>query len=285
MRAGLSPKELARAVGVSESSLKRWADEGRVAVHKTAGGHRRIPLAEALRFIREARLPVLHPAVLGLPELVNTAAEGESDTPLLFDAIKAGDAARTRGLLVGWYLDGRSIAAIADGPIRGAMEQIGLLWEHNSENLYVEHRATDIMIAAVQHLRALLPAAAVGAPVAVGGGGPEDPYVLPTLTAAMALTQAGYDAMNLGPRTPLNALALAARRHRAKLVWLSLSVPEDAHAFHKEGDAVARAISKAGAKLVIGGRAADDLAPPAGVHTVSSMGELVAFARGLGTQP
>ena len=40
----LSPRELAEAVGVSESSLKRWADRGRVHVHRTEGGHRRIPV-------------------------------------------------------------------------------------------------------------------------------------------------------------------------------------------------------------------------------------------------
>ncbi|HEX9106572.1 MAG TPA: MerR family DNA-binding transcriptional regulator, partial [Longimicrobiales bacterium] len=48
----LSPRELAEAVGVSESSLKRWADRGVLAVERTAGGHRRIPLGEAVRFIR-----------------------------------------------------------------------------------------------------------------------------------------------------------------------------------------------------------------------------------------
>jgi excisionase family DNA binding protein len=54
MQNTLSPRELAAAVGVSESSLKRWADEGRVKVARTAGGHRRIELAEAVRFIRQS---------------------------------------------------------------------------------------------------------------------------------------------------------------------------------------------------------------------------------------
>ena len=46
----LSPRQLAVAIGVSESSLKRWADDGRLAVERTAGGHRRIPLPEAVRW-------------------------------------------------------------------------------------------------------------------------------------------------------------------------------------------------------------------------------------------
>ena len=55
MRHVLSPKELAQAIGVSESSLKRWADEGLLRATRTAGGHRRIPLAEAIRFLRDTQ--------------------------------------------------------------------------------------------------------------------------------------------------------------------------------------------------------------------------------------
>ena len=53
MKSVLSPKELAAAIGVSESTLKRWADDGLIVFSRTAGGHRRIRLAEAIRFIRE----------------------------------------------------------------------------------------------------------------------------------------------------------------------------------------------------------------------------------------
>jgi len=37
----LSPRELAEALGVSESSLKRWVDAGKIAASRTEGGHRR----------------------------------------------------------------------------------------------------------------------------------------------------------------------------------------------------------------------------------------------------
>ena len=47
-RAFLSPRNLAAAVGVSESSVKRWADEGRIRTALTPGGSRRIQLREAV---------------------------------------------------------------------------------------------------------------------------------------------------------------------------------------------------------------------------------------------
>jgi len=75
-RSLLSPRELATAIGVSESSLRRWADAGRVEMMRTAGGHRRIPVAEALKFVRRERLQVVRPDLLGLTsELVDEVGE------------------------------------------------------------------------------------------------------------------------------------------------------------------------------------------------------------------
>src|SRR5437764_13756024 len=86
----LTPKELAQAIGVSESSLRRWVDAGDIRVARTAGGHRRIELAEAIRFIRHLGIPVVRPEVLGLaPEAARTP--GATDDQTLFEALVAGD--------------------------------------------------------------------------------------------------------------------------------------------------------------------------------------------------
>src|SRR4051812_21827012 len=64
----LSPRELAGALGMSESSLKRWIDAGRIRATRTEGGHRRIALADALAFVRETGTPVVHPELLAMGE-------------------------------------------------------------------------------------------------------------------------------------------------------------------------------------------------------------------------
>ncbi|MGB5390214.1 MAG: helix-turn-helix domain-containing protein, partial [Thermoanaerobaculia bacterium] len=69
MKDVLSPKEFAQAIGVSESSIKRWVDSGTIPASKTAGGHRRIAMSEAVRFLRETKTPLLHPDILGLPDV------------------------------------------------------------------------------------------------------------------------------------------------------------------------------------------------------------------------
>lgn len=56
-----------KLLGVDPDTLRRWADAGKIAVHRTAGGHRRFPVAavEAMVPRRRARRALL--ASLGEP--------------------------------------------------------------------------------------------------------------------------------------------------------------------------------------------------------------------------
>ena len=123
----LSPKDLARAIGVSESSVKRWADEGVIRASRTAGGHRRIPIAEAVRFIRATEATVVQPEVLGLRDVEAVSPDERSaDNPDAFlRFLEEGDGERVRGFLIARYLGGESIAELFDRRIRPAMETIG----------------------------------------------------------------------------------------------------------------------------------------------------------------
>ena len=61
----LSPAEFAEAIGVSESSVRRMADSGELRIFKTKGGHRKIPLDEAIRYTRDQSLTFVRPEILG----------------------------------------------------------------------------------------------------------------------------------------------------------------------------------------------------------------------------
>jgi methanogenic corrinoid protein MtbC1 len=274
----LSPKDLAAAIGVSESSLKRWADAGRIHVSRTEGGHRRITLSEAVRFIRETRAPVIRPEVLGLPELGAIEPDDAASEDAVYEHLIAGHAREVRGLVLARYLGGEPVAAIFDGALREAMTRIGELWRHQGDGVFVEHRATDICLAAVAALRAIFDSP-VGAAVAVGGAPEGDPYVLPSLMAATVLAAEGLRAVNLGADTPASALGHAVRHHHPLVTWLSISAPlapgraaELAAALHE----LARSTA-----VVVGGRHRGALSAPSAVTVVATMGELAARARSL----
>jgi hypothetical protein len=66
-----------------------------------------------------------------------------------------------------------------------------------------------------------------GGAVAIGGAPPGDPYLLPSMLAAAALAADGWQAVNLGPDTPFDALLAAAERHEPGIAWLSISSIRD----------------------------------------------------------
>jgi len=267
----LSPKDLAQALGVSESSMKRWVDAGKLIAMRTDGGHRRISVAEAVRFIRETGAEVVHPEMLGMPEIARAGSER------LLHHLERGDAPGARGYLLGRYLGGASVEELCDGPVREAMHALGELWRHDEAGIFIEHRGTDSCLQALAQLRTMFTPPA-DAPIALGATPEDDPYLLPTFMAAMVMASCGMRAVNLGPDTPVQALAAAAQEHQPKLVWISASAPLPQVRAKALADWL-RSLP-ASTATVVGGRHSQAIAAH-GVHRVESMTELANFARGV----
>ena len=61
--------EASRKIGVSESALRQWTDEGKIKAFVTPGGHRRYSRNELKKFISA------HPKMLGIKDLVSELEE------------------------------------------------------------------------------------------------------------------------------------------------------------------------------------------------------------------
>lgn len=295
MKQSLSPKELAQVIGVSESSLKRWADDGKVRVTRTMGGHRRITLQEAVRFARDAHLPIVRPELLGIQQTGQSSAPSrhistDQAGEMLEQMLAEGQGDEARGLILDLYLKGKSVAWLCDGPIRHAMAKIGEIWRHDSKGIYIEHRAVDICIHALTQIRLLvaqpqladaLPGEQTARPHAVGSSPPQDPYILGSLMSACVCAEAGYVDINLGANLPFDALIDAVQQYQPKLVWLSCS-DTDQVPTPKAIDQLAEQLNPHGAKLIVGGQAQPRGAGGSeNVQVCHSMAELSAFASGL----
>ncbi len=277
----LTTRTLAAAIGVSESSIKRWADEGLIQAARTAGGHRRIPLTEAVRFVRESGAAVVHPELLGLEQpaaAVTPADPGEE----LFTHLRNGEEIAAGKLVRALLGSGMSIADVLDGPLRTAMHRIGELWRHESDGLLVEHRATDIVIRILNSLRSSLPQHTAG-PVAVGCAPSGDPYVIPSLAVATVLAADGWRPVNFGPDTPLESLARAADWLAPRLIWISCTVGPLSRSRLEQVVDVARAVAASRVEVVVGGQAVGPSTFPklANLRVLSSVGDMAAWARTL----
>lgn len=304
MKTSLSPNDVARAIGVSESTLKRWADAGRIEVSKTLGGHRRIDVREALRFAREAALPIQRPEILGLPELALVKPEMKRPDAVdetLYKLLVEGQEAEARGMVLDLYLNGMSVHEICDGPMHAALHRLGELWKDNKqEGVMIEHRATDICSQALHELRPLVdpvsaqlststqnPAQAVSRvkrklSSAVGAAPPGDHYRLSSLMVCLTLLERQYNAVSLGANLPFASLLTAAKNVKAELVWITCTDAAVAPTAKQVYDFARQVGDELNATLAIGGQAAPSMSydRPENVFAGRSLGELAAFVQG-----
>lgn len=272
----LSPRQLAEALGVSESSLKRWVDAGKITAARTEGGHRKIALSEAVRFIRETNAPVAQPALLDMPEIAVAHERALAGQDRLYTHLVDGDLMAARGWLLSRYLSGASVAELCDGPVREAMHALGELWHHDEAGIFVEHRGTDICLQALAQLRNTF-ASPANAPLALGATPEDDPYLLPTFMAATVVAAAGLRAVNLGPDTPVIAMKAAVAHHRPALLWISASATMPPALIEELGAWLVSLPSTT--RVVIGGRSSQPLceAYPS-LRCVESMQDLATIA-------
>ncbi|MFT5288256.1 MAG: excisionase family DNA binding protein [Planctomycetota bacterium] len=280
----ISPKQLARAVGVSESSIKRWANEGRFPLVRTVGGHRRIAFDEAIRFIREAQLDVVAPDAIGLGDLGPVQAGTHKDhADRIRELLTSGDSEGFRAALVAAFVSGESLCTLCDGPIRKAMESVGELWLESESGIYEEHRLTALATAGLVQAGLLLGSQS-GRPIAVGGALRDDLGQLATLMASTVLMEAGFQTVDIGANTPAASFMVAIERHQPALVWISANHIQDSDQALADIEAIIdHAVSKK-IPVVIGGSAVQGLGLPmrAGFELAHSMGELSAYAKGIG---
>ncbi|MEL7059548.1 MAG: helix-turn-helix domain-containing protein [Acidobacteriota bacterium] len=285
MKQLLSPRELASALGVSQSSIKRWTDEGKIHASRTAGGHRRIPVAEVIRFVRETDVCLLEPQILGLNSVETRIGEpgdlGEA-AERLERFLVAGAAEESKGLVLSLFLDGHPLAAIGDSTLRPAFKKIGHAWLEGPEGVFLEHRATEICMQILYELTELI-TVPDQAPVCLGGSPAGEQAHLGSLLVAATLRDQGYRTVNLGADTPASALRHAIEDERPRLVWLSVTHARDPQGTRAEIEGLCHWLEPFGCALVVGGRAVRrlELQPRGRLLIVHSLAELVAFVQGL----
>jgi hypothetical protein len=236
----LSPRQLADAIGVSESSLKRWADAGKLAVSRTEGGHRRITMTEAVRFIRDTGATVVRPDLLGLGA---KPAKGRGGAGSARGA-KAGedlmtDATAVRTMVVARFLGGESFAALADEVVLPAIARIEETFARDAKHELAARAAADAWTQAIAAVRGLC-VIAPDAPLAIGGARRPGEKSLPEINedaahvgaalrsavVAAVLAAEGLRVMDLGAHVGTSVVRVAATAHEPAIVW-SVAAPTD----------------------------------------------------------
>jgi len=284
MKSHVTPKQVAQAIGVSESSVKRWCDQGLIPTERTAGGHRRLPVNGVLQFLRAGEHELVRPEILNLPPTaLGRDATREQTQEEMIEALAQGDEERFRAAGFNLYFAGYSMVDICDRVVTPAFHELGHLWQHGELEVYQERRGSEICLKLLHELRLSLPVPLPGAPLAIGGTLEGDWYALPTAMAELVLRETGWRAQSYGPSHPAESLALAIRERTPRLFWLSVSwVPSEDH-FVERFQRIYEAAAGCGTALAVGGRALTESIRRRITYSAfcDHMGHLAAFAQAL----
>ena len=254
-----SPKQVAVALSASESSVKRWCDQGAIPTIRTVGGHRRITLDGLQEFLRKTNRGLDSPQALGLP-LSQPRKPGlvpggdDPDQQLFRNALAHGDEDTCRRVILKRVQGGEVRSEVAGYLVTDAMHGFGQAWDCNELDAYQERRGCDICIRLINELRGDLPPIADNAPIAIGGTPQGDPYQLPTALVELALRESGWNAVSLGSNLPTDSFLQAILDYQPQLVWLSVSTIPDPAKFVVEQNRLAEHINDE-ISLLVGGRA------------------------------
>ena len=248
----LTSAAAAKALGVAVSTLKRWADDGRIPHVRTAGGHRRF-----------------RPEDLQIP--APSAPDSEAQawiTLLLSDADShtvLGELRRLRGSAGSWREASQRLAA--------ATRLLGERWALGQLSIHEEHQATEKLARGVAHCSDALPLAP-DAPVCLLAVPEHEEHSLGLTLLEPCLRELGWRTRWLGRKTPAAEVVAVVRTGHVQAVALSASAHcRDAEALAVVTATVGEVCREFGIPLLLGGTGAWPLTSPL-AHRLTSLAEL-----------
>ncbi|QDU79615.1 B12 binding domain protein [Polystyrenella longa] len=250
-----STKEVATALGVSQSSIKRWCDAGDLEMVQTSGGHRRVSMTSLIQFLRQSQRLLVEPKRLGLPVVepsmdINYEREREQFKQALIQS----DEDAARAVVLRLYLRMERISVIGDELIAPVFTEIGNLWDCGDIQIYEERRCCEICSRILREIRSYQPILDENVPRAIGATPPGDVYSLPVGLVELVLREQGWQALSYGCEIPLRSMERVINEQKPRLAWLSVSFIQNRETFLNEYASLAATALNAGTIIVVGGQ-------------------------------
>ncbi len=285
----VSPQLVARALGVSETTVKRWVDEEKLPAQRTEGGHRKILVSDVLTYANQRNWPRVDLNLLLGKDATIQPFDFATLPDRFYDTLLVDDADEARMLILSAHQAGMEVARIADDVIAPVMARVGHGWAGGQLDVYEEHRATQVCLSALLGLKAKLESGGEVPPgrlLAIGGGPEFDHYILANLLIEMTFRDMGWRVLNIGPNTPFASFRRAMLDSKPNLIWLSCSYLADVEGFLAGYEAMYHEAALQGIAVTVGGRALTDSIRQrmTFTHHGDRMSHLVAFARQIAAQ-
>ncbi len=229
----LTSTEVARRLGVTAATVKRWADTGLLQCARTAGRHRRFDPIVVERFQREHGAG---PAAGGLVDRMLEETE-----PIALQA----ELLRERARLGAWWRVAEWL-----GP---EIEELGTRWATRRIGIVEEHLASDRLARAIARCSEMVPPRPDAPRILLAAAEGED-HLLGLGLVDLVAREGGWRSLWSGRVTPVAEVIRQVEAAAVEAVALSASVAADRRRLAAEAQAVGGACARAGVHLVVGGK-------------------------------
>jgi len=256
-----SSKQVAGLLGVNESSVKRWADNGMLSCYKTPGGHRKFRENDILQFSNKYSYELKKNITLN-PEPVNMQKKSfdfeKIKKLLLMKLLKSTDD-EIMNYFYSLHISGLSVTDLYDNVISGAMKKIGDKWKRKEISIEDEHISTSKIIKALIKFHGKLEPNIKNGLTAFCGCPEKEYHELPLLSVNNFLQYKGWNTIYAGVNLPVKSFISGIKLYKPDLVCLSATIAEDKERFLIDIKKIYNAAKNSGAYFVIGGSAVKSL--------------------------
>jgi MerR family transcriptional regulator, light-induced transcriptional regulator len=256
----LSTVDVARLFNVTETTVKRWADEGTLKCQKTPGGHRKFPVRNVIDFAEKNNFEptgaLTMPDHDGLGSAIQVAILGR-DFPSLVRAFieKALSADRSDLYTFFSFLYEHRIQLweIFDLVLRPGMVEIGERWVRGEINISQEHHASYETLDALARLQAeilMKPRTSESVLFACLG---DELHEIGLRCASYVFEAEGWTTHYIGARTPSPAIINALGELKPSVAALSITQLSEPGQLRQDIAGIAQAARSHNIRLILGG--------------------------------
>ncbi len=260
VRASISTRDLASLLGVTETTIKRWADDGAIRCTRTLGGHRKFLLKDVVAFAEENHYTL--PGILP-PKGPRREAEQLEFNLQTGNYAKIAEMVREKALngdteaLVGLFLHFTKhhlgLPVIADDIFRPAMIRIGELWKTGDLDVSQEHIASHTVLQTIIRTAPELHCKPHNGKRAAFACAEGDLHEIGLRLLASAFETDGWQAYYIGPNTPFDTLRAFVKGAGPDVLLLSCTMSTRKEWLAKEIQSLGRVCASRNTMFVCGG--------------------------------
>jgi len=256
----ISTKEVAKLFSVTETTVKRWADDGLIPCVKSPGGHRKFRLTDIVAFSEGRGYPVTgaldRPLTREQMQAVQVALHTKNYhkvAEVLYDEALQADPEGVFQLLD--YLSKHNIklSTLADEVLRPPLVRIGDLWKEGNLRVDQEHRTSHAVTEAMVRLAPRLHKKEPNGLTALCACLEGEQHEIGLRSLAFALQTEGFKVVFIGAQTPHESLVEAIGHLEPDLVCVSFAASAPGASLAREFAGIAKAVKSVNGKLLAGG--------------------------------